>query len=93
MNLASVEYSKAVLPHRPDGAREVTCIFGEGLRNGRPIQRSTASKIARGSMVRWMAERGVHRAEELKRFDVGYTFDPDLSQGDAKGQTLVFMRG
>ena len=23
----------------------------------------------------------------------GYTFDPDLSQGDAKGQTLVFMRG
>ena len=93
VNLASVEYSKAVLPHRPDGAREVTCIFGEGLRNGRPIQRSTASKIARGSMVRWMAERGVHRAEELKRFDVGYTFDPDLSQGDAKGQTLVFMRG
>ncbi len=55
VNLASVEYSKAVLPHRPDGARELTCIFGEGLRNGRPIQRSTASKIARGSMVRWMA--------------------------------------
>lgn len=93
VNLASVEYSKAVLPHRPDGTRQVTCVFGEDLRNGKPVQRSTASKIARGSMVRWMAERGVHRAEELKRFDVGYTFDPELSQEDAKGQTLVFMKG
>lgn len=93
VNLASVEYSKAVLPHRPDGAREVTCIFGEALRDGRPVQRSTASKIARGSMVRWMAERGVQCAEELKLFDVGYAFDPDLSRGDAKRQVLVFMRG
>ncbi len=92
VNLASVEYSKAVLPHRPEGVREVTCIFGEALRDGKPVQRSTASKIARGSMVRWMAEHGVRRTEELKCFNVGYAFDPDLSQGDASKQTLVFMK-
>lgn len=93
VNLASVEYAKAVLPHLPAGARSVTCLFGEGLRGGRPAQRATASKIARGSMVRWMAEGRVEDPEELTRFDVGYRFSPELSRVDAAGnRTLVFMR-
>ena len=54
------------------------------------MQRATASKIARGSMVRWMAEHGVEDARDLTRFDVGYAFAPDLS--DADGSTLVFVR-
>lgn len=44
VNLASVEYAKAVLPHLAGDATAVTCLFGEGIRNGKPIQRSTASK-------------------------------------------------
>lgn len=44
VNLASVEYAKAVLPHLAGDATVVTCLFGEGIRNGKPIQRSTASK-------------------------------------------------
>lgn len=44
VNLASVEYAKTVLPHLADDAMAVTCLFGEGIRNGKPIQRSTASK-------------------------------------------------
>ena len=90
VNLASVEYAKAVLPHLPEGATAVTCIFSEELRAGKPVQRATASKIARGSMVRWMAEHGVEDARDLTRFDVGYAFAPDLS--DADGSTLVFVR-
>ena len=90
VNLASVEYAKATLPHLPAKATAVTCIFGEELRAGKPVQRATASKIARGSMVRWMAEHTVEDVRDLTRFDVGYAFAPDLSDADAG--TLVFMR-
>ena len=93
VNLASVEYAKAVLPHLPESTHVVTCVFGESLRNGKPVQRATASKIARGSMVRWMAERRVEDPAELTRFDVGCAFSPELSTVNETGRrTLVFMR-
>lgn len=87
VNLASVEYAKAVLPHLADDATAVTCLFGEGIRNGKPIQRSTASKKARGSMVRWMAENELEDASELTAFNIGYRHIPELSDKN----TLVFM--
>ena len=87
VNLASVEYAKAVLPHLAADAATVTCLFGEGVRNGKPIQRSTASKKARGSMVRWMAENKLEDASELTAFDVGYHHIPELSNHNA----LVFL--
>ncbi len=90
VNLASVEYAKAVLPHLPRRVTAVTCIFGEELRAGKPVQRATASKIARGSFVRWMAERGVEDPADLARFDIGYSLAPELSADD--GSTLVFMK-
>ena len=87
INLASVEYAKAVLPRLATDATTVTCLFGEGIRNGKPIQRSTASKKARGSMVRWMAENNVEDASRLSEFDIGYHNVPELSSPD----TLVFI--
>lgn len=92
VNLASVEYAKAVLPHLPVGVSTVTCLFGEGMRDGKPIQRATASKIARGSMVRWMAERGIEDAADLRGFDVGYGFESGLSRLDGPERVFVFMR-
>ena len=79
VNLASVEYANAVLPRLAGGATAVTCLFGEGIRNGKPIQRSTASKKARGSMVRWMAENKLEDASELTAFNIGYRHVPELS--------------
>ena len=58
-----------------------------GVRNGKPIQRSTASKKARGSMVRWMAENKLEDASELTAFNIGYRHIPELSDEN----TLVFM--
>ncbi len=87
VNLASVEYAKAVLPRLTTDVTTVTCLFGEGVRNGKPIQRSTASKKARGSMVRWMAENKIEDASRLTAFDVGYRHIPELSNHN----TLVFM--
>lgn len=98
INLASVEYAKAVLPHLNQSSRCITCIFGEDLRAGKPVQRSTASKTARGSMVRWMAENRIENPADLTRFNVGYAFSPQLSSNysptaNAGGnQTLVFMK-
>ena len=87
VNLASVEYARAVLPHLASDATAVTCLFGEGIRNGKPIQRSTASKKARGSMVRWMAENKLEDVSGLTAFDVGYRHFPELSNKN----TLVFL--
>lgn len=87
VNLASVEYAKAVLPYLPDGTPVVTCIFGESLKDGRPVQRSTASKTARGSMVRWLAERQPIDPADLRLFDVGYRYDEALSRGLSAGTT------
>lgn len=87
VNLASVEYAKAVLTRLTTDVTVVTCLFGEGVRNGKPIQRSTASKKARGSMVRWMAENKLEDVSELTAFDVGYRHFPELSNKN----TLVFL--
>lgn len=93
VNLASVEYARAVLPHLDPHTRVTTCIFGEELRAGKPMQRAGASKVARGSMVRWLAERACTDARNLTTFDVGYAFAPELSDETEDGaRTLVFMR-
>lgn len=87
VNLASVEYAKAILSHLTADVTTITCLFGEGVRNGKPIQRSTASKKARGSMVRWMAENKLEDASGLTAFGVGYRHVPELSNKN----TLVFL--
>lgn len=79
LNLASQEYSKAVKPHLPRSVRLVTCIFGE-LIQGKPVEKGTMCKIARGQMVRWLAENKVTSPEEVRNFDqLGYRFCPERS--------------
>lgn len=94
VNLASVEYAKAVLPHAKAAAkagspvRVLTCLFGT-LRDGKPAQRSTEAKAARGTFVRWCAENAIERTSDFVRFDVGgYAFDASLSTDD----TFVFVK-
>ena len=62
LNLASKEYSKAVLPHLPKRIFVLTCTFGE-LANGKVLEKGTMCKIARGSMVRFLAEQNITDAE------------------------------
>ncbi len=68
VNLASVEYARAVTPYfaaEADGAPGLlTCLFGT-VRNGKLVQKSTEAKAARGSFVRWCAERAVEDPAEL----------------------------
>ena len=80
VDLASREYSRAVVPHLPRGVPLVACVFGRLRPDGRVVEQGAPCKMARGQMVRWMAERAVTRAEELQEFrDLGYRFSPERS--------------
>lgn len=75
LNLASKEYSSAVLPHLPDSVRCITCVFGEEI-DGKVIEKGTMCKMARGEMVRYMAQNQIHNPDQIKFFDrLNYHFD------------------
>lgn len=88
VNLASQEYSRCVTRYLRPGRRFLTCVFGEE-KGGKVIEKGTLCKMARGEMVRFMAERHIVEPEELKGFDrLNYRFDPERSEED----TYVFLR-
>ena len=79
LDLASEEYSRAVAPQLPAEARRVRCRFAQEA-GGRLVEKGVYVKMARGAMVRWMAERGVEQAEDVRAFDgLGYRYQPALS--------------
>ena len=79
LNLASKEYSRAVEPHLPRSVRFLTCTFGE-RKDGRVVEKGTMCKMARGQMVRWLAENNVTNPADIRAFDqLGYRFQPELS--------------
>ena len=81
LNLASVEYSKAV-PFKQLDSPVVTAFFQE-LRNGVPKTISFSSKRARGLMTRFVVKKRVQTLDGLKEFEEeGYSFRPELSQDD-----------
>ena len=82
LNLASREYSRAVQAHLPASVRLVNCVFGE-IVNGKVAEKGTLCKMARGQMVRFIAEHALTRPEGLKDFcDLGYRFDASRSGAD-----------
>ena len=79
INLASKEYSQSVEKHLSADVRFLTVVFGEHV-NGKTVERGTMCKMARGKMVRWMAEQSVELPERLRGFDcLGYRFSSEES--------------
>ena len=79
INLASKEYSLCVSKHLSEDVRFITCVFGEE-KNGQIIEKGTMCKMARGEMVRFMAENQIEDPEEIKRFErLDYRFDDTIS--------------
>ena len=88
LNLASKEYSRAVEPYLPPHVPFITCIFGE-YSEGKVKMKGTQAKMARGEMVRWIAENQIQDWKDITEFDgLGYHFDGELSGGTE----LVFCR-
>ena len=87
LNLASREYSLCVSKYLPDTVRFITCVFGEE-KDGRVIEKGTMCKMARGEMVRYMAENQIEAPEQIKAFDrLKYRFD----QTRSNSETYVFL--
>ena len=89
LNLASKEYSQCVEKHLTAGVRFITCIFGQE-QNGRIVEKGTLCKMARGEMVRFMAENRVEVPEQVHAFHrLNFCFSPKHSTES----TFVFLLG
>jgi uncharacterized protein len=87
VNLASLEYSKAV-DRRALKARIIDCVFEEWRPGGWKII-SFSAKKARGLMAGYAITRRVETPRKLENFNLeGYAFDPAASQPER----LVFRR-
>ena len=88
INLASKEYSICVSKYLPDSARFITCVFGEE-KNGKIIEKGTMCKMARGEMVRFMAQNQINTPKQIRLFDrLNYRFDETRSDEN----TYIFLR-
>ena len=88
VNLASAEYSKAVLPYLPSTVTVVTPVFLD-WEKGRYVSKGVYAKMERGEMVRFLSETGAETVEDIKKFSSrGYEFSHSLSSPN----TLCFVR-
>ena len=88
INLASKEYSKCIEKYLTPKDKYITISFCEQAGN-KLVTKGTYAKMARGEMVRFMAENDIENPDDIKKFDrLGYIFRSDLSS-DSK---YVFER-
>ncbi len=88
INLASKEYSRCIKDFLRPEIRFITCVFGE-LSDGKIKEKGTLCKMARGDMVRYMAENQIQTPDEIRKFDgLHYMFREELSDEN----TFVFIK-
>ena len=88
INLASKEYSKCIEKYLRPEDTYITITFAE-MSKGKLVTKGTYAKMARGEMVRFMAENMIEDPAQIKKFDrLGYIFRADLSSDTE----LVFER-
>ncbi len=88
VNLASKEYSRAVEPYLTSKITWITCVFGtvetaqgaKGKEGGKVKVKATEAKMARGEMVRFLAENQAEDIKIIKDFDrLGYRYSEERS--------------
>lgn len=88
INLASREYALAVERYLCPEDRMITVQFAE-CSGGKLRQKGTSAKMARGEMVRFMAENQIRDPEDMKNFRaLGFSFREDVSDE----QCLAFVK-
>ena len=79
INLASKEYSKCIEKYLTQQDKYITITFCE-LSGDKLVTKGTYAKMARGEMVRYMAENNIENPVDIQNFDrLGYSFRADLS--------------
>ena len=82
INLASKEYSVCIERYLQPEDRFITCVFGEfaDAEQKKIVTKGVYAKMARGDMVRFMAENRIEDPEALKEYDrLGYAYLPERS--------------
>ncbi len=88
INLASKEYSKCIEKYLKAGDRYITVNFCE-MSGAKLVTKGTYAKMARGEMVRYMAENQIEDPDDIKNFArLGYVYRDDLSSKNE----IVFER-
>lgn len=88
LNLSSSEYSRTVEKFIGKGKRFVDVRFYE-KEEGRLTEKGVYCKMARGTMVRFLAANRIERVEEILSFTgLGYRYEPELSTRDK----IIFIR-
>ena len=79
INLASKEYSKCIEKYLLDKDKYITVTFCEQS-GDKLVTKGTYAKMARGEMVRYMAEKEIENPTDIQKFDrLGYIIRGDLS--------------
>ena len=79
INLASKEYSLCISRHLRPGDTFITCVFGQ-IEKEKVVQKGVYAKMARGDMVRFMAENNVQDPTDMQAYArLGYAFCPERS--------------
>lgn len=82
INLASKEYAKCIEKYITPKDRFLTVEFGV-MTEGKVRQKGTLAKMARGEMVRFMAQNRIENPEGMKEFkELGFSFSSELSGKD-----------
>jgi cytoplasmic iron level regulating protein YaaA (DUF328/UPF0246 family) len=88
INLASKEYSRCIEKFLQPEDRYITCVFGE-LEKEKVVQKGVYAKMARGEMVRFLADIHAEVPERMKEFAwSGYHYDAERSSD----REYVFLR-
>lgn len=88
LNLASKEYSKSIENHLNDQVQFISCTFGE-YKNGKIITKGTFAKMARGEMVRYMAEENIESLSGIRNFN---RLDYRFSEEHSNNKNIVFIK-
>jgi cytoplasmic iron level regulating protein YaaA (DUF328/UPF0246 family) len=88
LNLASAEYSRVIQKHLTPDIQWINFVFGEKIQE-KIVEKGVYVKMARGEMVRFLAEQNASSPEAAKEFDrLNFQYSPE----DSSPNTYVFLR-
>lgn len=88
INLASKEYSRCIENYLKPEDQYITVEFGE-WKEGKVVQKGTLAKMARGEMVRFLAENQIQDVRDMKEFQaLHFSYSTECSSET----TYVFLK-
>lgn len=90
INLASHMYANQIKKYLTENVQMISCIFGYfDDQKKKVVSDNTYAKMARGEMVRYLAENDIQNYQQMINFhDFGYHYSSEYSDS----QTFVFLR-